>query len=134
VRPTPGARPQRPTLDGKDLGHRRASGPAVYHYLASTHEIEVVRPGIDPRLFFNATVPVEWTMVAGAAVLVWLAGVSRATSESTALAATACWSPKRGTSRQASFSRRRRWKSPLDRREEQFLLGVLVGHAGDDRA
>ena len=48
--------------------------PAVYHYRAVEHVLEVVRPNIDPASFAEAALPVERAMVSSASVLFCLTG------------------------------------------------------------
>ena len=48
--------------------------PAVYHYRALENVLEVVRPGIEQAMLFDAALPMERTMVAGAAAIICLTG------------------------------------------------------------
>ena len=122
--------------------------PAVYHYRAVEHVLEVVRPGIDPASIVGAALPVEREMVAGAAVMFCLTGcflrheqkygegghrmlVAEAghISQNVILAATAmglCARPFGGV-----FDGLLNDDLGLDGAEEQFLLAVLVGHTGE---
>jgi SagB-type dehydrogenase family enzyme len=121
--------------------------PAVYHYRASEHVLEVVRPGIDPSVIVGAALPVERDMVAGAAALFCLTGcfprherkygqggyrmlVAEAghISQNLILAATALGLSARPFG--GVFDDLVNHDLGLDEPEEQFLLAVLVGHAG----
>jgi SagB-type dehydrogenase family enzyme len=48
--------------------------PAVYHYRALENVLEVVRPGINQAMLVDAALPMERTMVAGAAAIICLTG------------------------------------------------------------
>ena len=122
--------------------------PAVYHYHAPEHVLEVVRPGLDPARFVSAALPVEREMVAGAAALFCLTGCfprhekkygeggyrmlvaeTGHISQNLILAATAMRLNARpfGGVFDDLFNR----ELGLDGEDEQFLLAVLVGHTGD---
>jgi SagB-type dehydrogenase family enzyme len=119
--------------------------PAVYHYRTIENVLEMVRPGIDPASVVGAALPVEREMVAGAAVLFCLAGcflrherkygeggyrmlVAEAghISQNLILAATALGLSARPFG--GVFDDLLNHDLGLDGAEEQFLLGVLVGH------
>jgi SagB-type dehydrogenase family enzyme len=118
--------------------------PAVYHYRAIEHVLEVVRPVLDPALVVGAALPVEREMVAGAAALICLAGcfarherkygeggyrmlVAEAghISQNLILAATALGLSARPFG--GVFDDLVNHDLGLDGAEEQFLLAVLVG-------
>jgi SagB-type dehydrogenase family enzyme len=124
--------------------------PAVFHYRPVDNVLEVVRPAIDPGLVVGAALPVEREMVAGAAVLFCLAGrfprherkygeggyrmlVAEAghISQNLVLAATALGLSARPFG--GVFDDLLNHDLGLRGAEEQFLLGVLVGHTGDSR-
>jgi SagB-type dehydrogenase family enzyme len=121
--------------------------PAVYHYRASEHVLEVVRPGLDPSIVVGAALPVERDMVAGVAALFCLTGcfprherkygqggyrmlVAEAghISQNLILAATALGLSARPFG--GVFDDLVNHDLGLDGPEEQFLLAVLVGHTG----
>ena len=121
--------------------------PAVYHYCADESALEVVRPGVDPGRIVAAALPVEREMVAGAAALFCLVGFFRRherkygeggyrmmvaeaghISQNLILAATASGLSARPFG--GVFDDLLNHDLGLDPAEEQFLLGVLVGHAG----
>jgi len=121
--------------------------PAVYHYRAVESALEVVRPGLDRDRLVAAALPVEREMVAGAAVMVCLAGVfprherkygeggyrmlvaeAGHVSQNLILAATALGLSARPFG--GVFDDLLNQDLGLDVAEEQFLLAVLVGHAG----
>jgi SagB-type dehydrogenase family enzyme len=120
--------------------------PAVYHYRAVEHVLEVVRPSLDPAIVVGAALPVEREMVAGAAVLFCLAGcfprherkygeggyrmlVAEAghISQNLILAATALGLSARPFG--GVFDDLLNRSLGLDGADEQFLLAVIVGHA-----
>ena len=122
--------------------------PAVYHYRAVENVLEVVRPMIDPARIVGAALPVEREMVAGAAALFCLTGcfprherkygeggyrmlVAEAghISQNLILAATALGLSARPFG--GVFDDLLNHDLGLDGAEEQFLLAVLVGHAGE---
>ena len=122
-------------------------GQAVYHYRAVENVLEVVRPEIDRARVVAAALPVEQEMVAGAAALFCLAGVfprherkygeggyrmmvaeAGHISQNLILAATALGLAARPFG--GVFDGVLNHDLGLDGAEEQFLLGVLVGHAG----
>lgn len=122
-------------------------GPAVYHYRAIEHVLEVVRPEIDPATVAAAALPVERAMVAGAAALFCLTGcflrherkygeggyrmlVAEAghISQNLILAATALGLSARPFG--GVFDDLLNHDLGLNTPDEQFLLAVLVGHAG----
>jgi SagB-type dehydrogenase family enzyme len=121
--------------------------PAVYHYRAVENVLEVVRPGMDPANVVGAALPVERGMVAGAAALLCLTGcfprherkygeggyrmlVAEAghISQNLILGATALGLSARPFG--GVFDDLLNREIGLDGAEEQFLLAVLVGHAG----
>jgi SagB-type dehydrogenase family enzyme len=123
--------------------------PAVYHYRTIENVLEMVRPGIDPASVVGAALPVERDMVAGAAVLFCLAGcflrherkygeggyrmlVAEAghISQNLILAATALGLSARPFG--GVFDDLLNHDLGLNGAEEQFLLAVLVGHAGGE--
>jgi SagB-type dehydrogenase family enzyme len=118
--------------------------PAVYHYRASDNVLEMVRPGIDPRVVVRAALPVERDMVGGAAALVCLTGcfprherkygeggyrmlVAEAghISQNLILAATALGLRARPFG--GLFDDLLNHDLGVDGDDEQFLLAVLVG-------
>jgi SagB-type dehydrogenase family enzyme len=119
--------------------------PAVYHYRAVEHELEVVRQDIDQAVVVEAALPVERAMVAGAPALFCLAGcfprherkygeggyrmlVAEAghISQNLVLAATALGLNARPFG--GVFDGLLNHVLGFDRAEEQFLLAILVGH------
>jgi SagB-type dehydrogenase family enzyme len=121
---------------------------AIYHFRAAENVLEAVNPGIDPARIVGAALPVEREMVAGAAALFCLAGcfprherkygqggyrmlVAEAghISQNLVLAATALGLSARPFG--GVFDDLLNHDLGLDGAEEQFLLGVLVGHARD---
>jgi len=119
--------------------------PAVYHYRAVEAALELVKPAIDPPRFVGAALPMEREMVAGAAVLFCLAGVfprherkygeggyrmlvaeAGHISQNLVLAATALGLSARPFG--GVFDDLLNQDLGLDGAQEQFLLGVLVGH------
>jgi len=118
--------------------------PAVYHYRAVEHVLEVARPNLDPAAIVGAALPVEREMVAGAAALFCLAGcfprherkygeggyrmlVAEAghISQNLILTATALGLSARPFG--GVFDGLLNDELGLDDAEEQFLLAVLVG-------
>ena len=118
--------------------------PAVYHYRAPEHVLELVRAGIDPAMFVHAALPVEREMVAGAAALICLTGcfsrherkygeggyrmlVAEAghISQNLILAATALGLSARPFG--GVFDDLLNRDLGIDPDEEQFLLAVLLG-------
>ena len=123
--------------------------PAVYHYRAVENVLEVVRPSVDPASVVGAALPVEREMVAGAAALFCLTGcfarherkygeggyrmlVAEAghISQNLVLAATALGLSARPFG--GVFDDLLNHDLGLDGTEEQFLLAVIVGHAGEE--
>ncbi len=121
--------------------------PAVYHYRAVKNELEVVKPDLDPTRLLAAVLPVEREMVAGAAAMICLSGffprherkygeggyrmlVAEAghLSQNLILAATALGLSARPFG--GVFDELLNRDLGLDSAQEQFLLAVLVGHAG----
>jgi SagB-type dehydrogenase family enzyme len=119
--------------------------PAVYHYRAVEHALEVVRAGVDPAGFIGAALPMERQMVSGAAAMVCLTGffprherkygeggyrmmVAEAghISQNLVLAATALGLSARPFG--GVFDHLLNQELGLDGADEQFLLAVLVGH------
>jgi SagB-type dehydrogenase family enzyme len=124
--------------------------PAVYHYRAVEHVLEVVTPGIDRARVVAAALPADREMLAGAAALCCLTGrfprherkygeggyrmlVAEAghISQNLVLAATALGLSARPFG--GVFDDVLNQELGLHGAEEQFLLGVLVGHAGGQR-
>jgi SagB-type dehydrogenase family enzyme len=120
--------------------------PGVYHYRAVEHELEIVRPDVDPRAIAGAALPAEREMVAGAAVMVCLTGCFRRherkygeggyrmmvaeaghISQNLTLAATALGLSARPFG--GVFEDLLNSDLGLNTAEEQFLLAVLVGPA-----
>jgi SagB-type dehydrogenase family enzyme len=120
--------------------------PAVYHYRAVEHVLEVVRTRIDPSIIAGAALPVERKMVASASALFCLTGcfprherkygqggyrmlVAEAghISQNLILAATALGLSARPFG--GVFDDLLNHDLGLDVAEEQFLLAVLVGRA-----
>jgi SagB-type dehydrogenase family enzyme len=118
--------------------------PAVYHYRAPEHLLEVVRAGIDPAIITRAALPMERGMVAGAAALVCLTGrfarherkygeggyrmlaaEAGHISQNLVLAATALGLGARPFG--GVFDDLLNQDLGIDGDEEQFLLAVLVG-------
>jgi SagB-type dehydrogenase family enzyme len=125
--------------------------PGVYHYFAAEDALEVVRAGVDSQLFVDAALPPERGMLSGAAVLVCLSavfdrserkygeGVYRVIaaeaghiSENLLLAATALG--LHGRPWGGIFDDLLNALLGFDPEREQFLLGVLVGHADGRRS
>jgi SagB-type dehydrogenase family enzyme len=119
----------------------------VYHYRPIDGALEVVRDEINGALFLDAIQPAEREMVAGAAVMICLTGrfprherkygeggyrmlVAEAghISQNLILAATALGLSARPFG--GVFDDLLNADLGLDRDSEQFLLAVLVGHAG----
>jgi SagB-type dehydrogenase family enzyme len=120
--------------------------PGVYHYRAVENELEIVRPGLDPRDVAGAALPVEREMVSGAAVMICLTGcfprherkygeggyrmmVAEAghISQNLTLAATALGLSARPFG--GVFEDLLNRDLGLNTADEQFLLAVLVGPA-----
>ncbi|HVH25319.1 MAG TPA: SagB family peptide dehydrogenase, partial [Vicinamibacterales bacterium] len=120
--------------------------PGVYHYRAVENELEIVRPGLDPRDIVGAALPVEREMVSGAAVMICLTGcfprherkygeggyrmmVAEAghISQNLTLAATALGLSARPFG--GVFEDLLNSDLGLNTADEQFLLAVLVGPA-----
>jgi SagB-type dehydrogenase family enzyme len=123
---------------------------AVYHYRPVENVLELVRPGLDPVHLINAALPMEREMVAGAAVMFCLTGRFRRherkygeggyrmlvaesghISQNLVLAATALGLSARPFG--GVFDDLLNHDLGLDGADEQFLLSVLVGHAGETR-
>jgi SagB-type dehydrogenase family enzyme len=121
--------------------------PGVYHYRAVENLLELVRPGLDPARLVNAALPMEREMVAGAAVMCCLSGCFRRherkygeggyrmlvaesghISQNLVLAATALGLSARPFG--GVFDDVLNNDLGLGGGDEQFLLSVLVGHAG----
>jgi SagB-type dehydrogenase family enzyme len=121
--------------------------PGVYHYRAADHSLEVLDRGFDRTAFVDAILPMERDMVAAAATVICLTGrfarherkygeggyrmlvaETGHISQNLILAATALGLSARpfGGVFDALFN----GDLGLDDDEEQFLLSVLVGHAG----
>jgi SagB-type dehydrogenase family enzyme len=123
--------------------------PGVYHYRAIENVLEVVRADVDRAHIVGAALPVERQMVAGAAAMICLAGffprherkygqggyrmlVAEAghISQNLILAATALGLSARPFG--GVFDDLLNHDLGLDGEDEQFLLAVLVGHAGGE--
>jgi len=124
---------------------------ALYHYRASENALELVRRDIDRARIIDAALPVERAMVAGAAAMICLTGnfvrherkygeggyrmlVAEAghISQNLVLAATALGVAARPFG--GVFDRLLNEELGLRQGNEQFLLAVLVGHAGEQSA
>jgi SagB-type dehydrogenase family enzyme len=124
--------------------------PAVHHYRSNENELDVVRSGVDVADFVAAALPMEREMVAGAAAMICLAGSfsrherkygqggyrmmvaeSGHISQNLVLAATALGLSARPFG--GVFDDLINQELGLDGEDEQFLLGVLVGHAGSNQ-
>lgn len=120
---------------------------AIYHYRAVENELEIVKPDLDPTRLLAALLPVEREMVAGSAAMICLTGcfprherkygeggyrmlVAEAghLSQNLILAATALDLSARPFG--GVFDELLNQDLGLDSTQEQFLLAVLVGHAG----
>jgi len=118
--------------------------PAVYHYRAPEHVLELARSGIDPAVVVRAALPVERDMVGGAAALICLTGCFRRheqkygeggyrmlvaeaghISQNLVLAATALGLSARPFG--GVFDDLLNQDLGIDGRDEQFLLAVLLG-------
>jgi SagB-type dehydrogenase family enzyme len=125
-----------------------ALAPGIYHYRAVESCLEVVKDDIDRAALLNAVLPAEREMVAGAALMICLIGrfprherkygeggyrmlVAEAghISQNLILAATALGLSARPFG--GVFDDLLNGDLGLDCDSEQFLLAVLVGHAGD---
>jgi SagB-type dehydrogenase family enzyme len=125
--------------------------PGVYHYRAGGNVLDVVGLELSRDRFISAMLPVERQMVAGAAAMICLAGrfkrherkygqggyrmmVAEAghISQNLVLAAVALGMSARPFG--GVFDGLLNEHLGLDEDEEQFLLSVLVGHAGSDNA
>jgi SagB-type dehydrogenase family enzyme len=121
--------------------------PAVYHYRAVENVLEVVGPSVDRARLVEAALPVEREMVGGAAAMFCLVGVfprheqkygqggyrmlvaeAGHISQNLILAATALGLSARPFG--GVFDDLLNHDLGLEGAEEQFLLAVLVGHAG----
>lgn len=120
---------------------------AVYHYRPVENLLEVVRPAIDGDSLVAASLPMEREMVAGVAAMICLVGSfprherkygqggyrmmvaeSGHISQNLVLAATALGLSARPFG--GVFDELMNKELGLDGRDEEFLLSVLVGHAG----
>lgn len=125
--------------------------PAIYHYRAAENVLEVVRAPIEPGRIVAAALPVERGMMAAISAMVCLVGhlprheckygqggyrmmVAEAghISQNLVLAATALGLSARPFG--GVFDDLLNEDLGLDEEREQFLLSVLVGHAGPDAA
>jgi SagB-type dehydrogenase family enzyme len=121
--------------------------PAVYHYVAGEHRLNVVRPGAGPERLVTASLPVEREMVSGAAAVLCLVGrfkrherkygqggyrmmVAEAGHISQNLVLTAVALGLAARPFGGVFDSLMNDHLGLDESEEQFLLSVLVGHVG----
>jgi SagB-type dehydrogenase family enzyme len=121
--------------------------PGVYHYRAAEDCLEIVKDDIDRDGFLNAILPAERVMVAGAAAMICLTGRFRRherkygqggyrmlvaetghVSQNLILAATALGLSARPFG--GVFDGLLNSELGLECDSEQFLLAVLVGHAG----
>jgi SagB-type dehydrogenase family enzyme len=122
--------------------------PGVYHYAAQDNALDVVMPGIDLDRLVGAALPVERQMVSGASAMICLVGEFRRherkygeggyrmmvaeaghISQNLVLAAVGLSLSARPFG--GVFDGLMNEVLGLDEAEEQFLLSVLVGHAGD---
>jgi SagB-type dehydrogenase family enzyme len=125
--------------------------PAVYHYRPTENVLEQVRPDLDPASLVAAALPMEREMVGGAAAMICLVGSfarherkygqggyrmmvaeSGHISQNLVLAATALGLSARPFG--GVFDDLLKCDLGLDGRDEEFLLAVLVGHAGGSEA
>lgn len=123
--------------------------PAVYHYIARDSALEAVRPLEDWGSFISACLPVERQMVGSAGAIICLTGNFRRhetkygeggyrmmvaeaghISQNLILAATALGLSARPFG--GVFDTLVNRQLGLHEDEEQFLLSVLIGHAGDE--
>jgi SagB-type dehydrogenase family enzyme len=121
--------------------------PAVYHYRAQEHALEVVRAGLDRAPFVAAALPEQRPMIAGVAAVICLTGVfdrferkygeggyrilaaeAGHIAQNLILAATALGLHARpcGGFFDALLNR----ELGLTTEHEQFLLSVVIGHTG----
>jgi len=124
---------------------------AVYHYRPVENLLEVVRPALDADSLVGASLPMEREMVAGVAAMICLVGSfprherkygqggyrmmvaeSGHISQNLVLAATALGLSARPFG--GVFDDLMNKELGLDSRDEEFLLSVLVGHAGGTHA
>jgi SagB-type dehydrogenase family enzyme len=124
--------------------------PAVYHYRSMEHVLEVVGSSLDPAIVVASALPMEREMVAGAAAMFCLVGSFRRherkygeggyrmlvaeaghISQNLVLAATALGLSARPFG--GVFDDVLNHELGLDGEDEQFLLSVIVGHAGGTR-
>jgi len=124
-------------------------GPAVYHYRPVENVLEVVRPDFDWANVVTAALPMEREMVSGAAAMICLVGSflrherkygqggyrmmvaeSGHISQNIVLAATALGLSARPFG--GVFDDLLNENLGLDDEHEQFLLSVIVGHAGGE--
>jgi SagB-type dehydrogenase family enzyme len=122
--------------------------PGVYHYRAVEDSLELVKHEIDRDAFLNAALPAERGMVAAAAAMICLTGrfarherkygqggyrmlvaETGHISQNLILAATALGLSARPFG--GVFDDLLNGELGLDGDSEQFLLAVLVGHAGE---
>jgi SagB-type dehydrogenase family enzyme len=122
--------------------------PGVYHYVAGDNALEAVAPGVGAEAIVGASLPVERQMVSGAAAMICLVGefprherkygeggyrmmVAEAghVSQNLVLAATALGLAARPFG--GVFDGLMNRCLHLNDNEQQFLLAVLVGHAGE---
>jgi len=122
--------------------------PAVYHYRPVDNTLEIVRPGLDVATILAAALPMEREMLAGVAAMFCLAGSFRRherkygeggyrmlvaeaghISQNLVLASTALGLSARPFG--GVFDDLLNRSLGLEGQDEQFLLGVIVGHAGD---
>jgi SagB-type dehydrogenase family enzyme len=122
--------------------------PAVYHYRASEHVLEVIKP-VDQEAIIGAMLPMERQMVSGAAAMVCLTGNFRRherkygeggyrmliaeaghISQNLVLAATALGLAARPFG--GVFDSLLNQELELEVPDEEFLLSVLIGRAAND--
>lgn len=122
--------------------------PGVYHYVVGDNALEAVAAGADAEAIVGASLPVERAMVSGAAAMICLVGefprherkygeggyrmlVAEAghISQNLVLAATALGLAARPFG--GVFDGLMNRCLHLDENAQQFLLAVLVGHAGE---
>jgi SagB-type dehydrogenase family enzyme len=125
--------------------------PGIYHYVAAENALEAVKLDFDLDAFIDACLPVEREMVSGAGAMICLVGEFRRherkygeggyrmmvaeaghISQNLVLSATALGLSARPFG--GVFDTLINRNLCLDESEEQFLLSVLVGHHGAERA
>jgi SagB-type dehydrogenase family enzyme len=121
--------------------------PGVYRYRSADNALDTVRKDVDPALFIDTMLPAEREMVSGAAAMFCLTGrfarhekkygeggyrmlVAEAGHISQNLILTAVALDLSARPFGGVFDDLLNHELGLDGEEEQFLLSVLVGHAG----